>query len=84
VLAPSIAQRLPHAYVALNPADLVRAGVAEGDEVLVKIGDESHHLVVHAVPSLPAGIAGLPIGLPSLPWLPIPAEGRIHKLERAR
>jgi NADH-quinone oxidoreductase subunit G len=84
VLAPSVAQRLPHPYVVLNPEDLPRAGVTEGDEVLVRIGDESHHLVVHALPSLPTGIAGVPIGLPSLPWLLIPAKGRIHKLEVAR
>ncbi|MCC7241759.1 MAG: NADH-quinone oxidoreductase subunit NuoG [Acidobacteria bacterium] len=80
VVAPGIAQRMPRRYVALNPDDLARAGFGDGDEVLVRIGDESHRLVAHAVPSVPAGIAGLPAGLPSLRWLPIPAKGAIHKV----
>lgn len=84
VLAPSIAQRLPHPYVALNPADLARAGIAEGDEVLVRIGDESHRLVVHVLPSLPTGIAGVPSGLPAMAWIPNAAKLRVRKIEAAR
>jgi NADH-quinone oxidoreductase subunit G len=83
-LAPGIAQRVPHPYVALNPEDLARAGVREGDEVLVGTGDESLRLVAHAVPTLPTGIAGLPSGLPALPWLAMATRVRIRKLETAR
>jgi NADH-quinone oxidoreductase subunit G len=81
VLAPGIAERLPHPYVALNPTDLVRAGVAAGDEALVRIGDESHRLVVHALPSLPRGIAGVPSGLPALPWPSTPMRIRIQRIQ---
>ena len=80
-LAPGIAGRMPRPYVALNSEDLARAGVREGDEVIVGTDDESHRLVVHAVPTLPAGLAGLPSGLPSLQWLPFGLRVRIRKPE---
>jgi NADH-quinone oxidoreductase subunit G len=83
VLAPGIAERLPHPYVVLNLDDLARAGVTAGDAVLVRIGNQSHRLVVHAQPSLPRGIAGLPSGLPALPWLSMPMRIRIQKIQGA-
>jgi NADH-quinone oxidoreductase subunit G len=84
VLAPGIAERSPRPYVALNPDDLARAGFAEGDEVVVTIGEASGRFAVRALPSLPAGIAGVPAGLPATPWFPVPATARIHKPEAAR
>jgi NADH-quinone oxidoreductase subunit G len=80
-LAPGIAGRMPRPYVALNTEDHASAGVREGDEVIVGTDDESHRLVVHAVPTLPAGLAGLPSGLPSLQWLPFGLRVRIRKPE---
>ncbi len=79
VLTPGVAERMPPAYVALNPDDLARAGVAAGDAVVVSLGGTSHRLIVRQVPSLPSGIAGLPVGLPSLPWLALPGRLRILK-----
>jgi NADH-quinone oxidoreductase subunit G len=84
VLTPGVAERIPPAYVALNPDDLARAGFTEGHAVLVSVGGESHRLVVRPMSSLPQGIAGLPIGLPSLPWLALPGTGRIVSCETSR
>jgi NADH-quinone oxidoreductase subunit G len=84
VAAPGIAERSPHLYVALNPEDLARAGFTEGDEVLVTIGEASGKFAVRALPSLPVGIAAVPAGLPTAPWLPVPAAARIHRPEAAR
>ncbi len=54
-----------------------------GLPVLVTIGDESGRFAVRALPSLPPGTAGVPIGLPMTPWLTIPSPARIHKAQAA-
>jgi NADH-quinone oxidoreductase subunit G len=82
--APGIAERSPRPYVAMHPDDLARAGVADGDEVVLTIGEDSARLAVHALPSLPGGVAGVAPGLPGAPWLPLPAMGRIRRAEGAR
>jgi NADH-quinone oxidoreductase subunit G len=83
-LAPAIAERVPRASVALGTDDLQRLGVKDGDEVTVTVGDRSHRLVARELPSMPLGIAGVMVGLPSAPWLPLPAPGRIVTAEATR
>ncbi|HEX5474673.1 MAG TPA: NADH-quinone oxidoreductase subunit NuoG [Vicinamibacterales bacterium] len=83
-LAPGVASLAPQPYVALNPDDLASAGVEAGSEATVTIGDDTFRLAVRAAPSVPAGIAGIAAGLPSHPWLPLPALGRIRRGEGAR
>jgi NADH-quinone oxidoreductase subunit G len=84
VLAPAIAERMAPACVAFGTDDLRRANVTDGDEVILTVGDTSYRLVAREVSSMPSGIAGVAVGLPSMPWVPIPAKGRIHKLEPSR
>lgn len=84
VLAPAIAERMAPACVAFGTDDLRRANVTDGDEVILTVGDTSYRLVAREVSSMPSGIAGVPVGLPSMPWVPIPAKGRIHKVEPSR
>ena len=83
-LAGALGARVPRPYIALNPADVGRAGFEEGAEVLLLLDTTTHRLAVRAWPSLPAGVAGVPVGLPALPWLPIPAWGRIARAETPR
>ena len=84
VLAPAIAERMTPACVALGRDDLQRADVKDGDEVRVTVGEGSHRLIVREVLSMPSGIAGVLVGLPSAPWLPLPARARIAKVEATR
>ncbi|MEO8520921.1 MAG: NADH-quinone oxidoreductase subunit NuoG [Acidobacteriota bacterium] len=84
VLTPGVAERMPPPYVALNPDDLARTGLIEGDLATVAVGGASLRLLVRRLPSLPAGIAGVPSGLPSLPWVALPGRARISKAEAPR
>ena len=72
VLTPGIASRAPRPYLALNPDDARLLGVAEGAHVDLTIGGESTPLAVTFDLSLPTGVAGLPVGLPELPWFDVP------------
>jgi len=83
-LAPGIAERVLRASVALCPDDLRRVGVVDGGEVTVTIGGGSHGLVAREVASMPTGVAGVLVGVPSTPWLALPARGRIVPREAPR
>ncbi len=75
MLTPGVAELAPKPYVGLNPADLQE--LSDGVEVEVVIGDWKHRLPAKLMPELPKGLAGLPVGLPSLPTIPFPARGRL-------
>jgi NADH-quinone oxidoreductase subunit G len=80
-LSAAIAGLTPRPYVALNDDDLRRIGVREGEEVAVVAADGTHRLQARRLPSLPAGVAGIGAGLPSAPWMALPARARIAAVE---
>jgi NADH-quinone oxidoreductase subunit G len=71
--APAVASLAPAPYVA------VRDGFDPGTEVEVECGGTALRLPVRLLPELPEGVAGLPSGLPGLPFLELPAWGRIRR-----
>jgi len=73
VLTPGVAERAPGPYLALGPASAAELEVREGDEAQVEIGGVSLSLPVRIAPSLPAGLAGIPWGLPEMPYAALPA-----------
>jgi NADH-quinone oxidoreductase subunit G len=81
-LSPAVASRAPDPYVALGPGDAAALGVVEGEEVAVAAEGVSLRLPVAIRPHLPSGVAGLPAGLPALPWVCLPGRGRIAKEPR--
>ena len=80
-LSPAVAVLSPRPYVALNDDDLQRIGVREGEEVAVVGPDGTHRLQARRLPSLPTGVAGIGVGLPSAPWMALPAHARIAAVE---
>jgi NADH-quinone oxidoreductase subunit G len=65
LLAPGIAQRAPEAYLGLNDRDLAQLGLREGQIVTFIRHEATYQLPARIIPSLPHGIAGLPVGLPA-------------------
>jgi anaerobic selenocysteine-containing dehydrogenase len=61
----------------LNPQDAARIGVGEEDEVTLSVGEVSLRLPVRLETDLPAGVAGMPVGLAELPWIALPGWARI-------
>jgi NADH-quinone oxidoreductase subunit G len=83
LLTPGIAERTPQPYVALNPAEAARLKLAEGDQAALEIGGTSYHLPLVFVPALADGVAGLPLGLPGIAYVDLPAEGVLVKEKEA-
>ncbi|MGH9355316.1 MAG: molybdopterin dinucleotide binding domain-containing protein, partial [Terriglobia bacterium] len=77
--SPAVAELAPKPYVALNAEDAAALGVGEGQEIAVQWNGSAHHLPVRLRPDLPAGVAGLPVGLPVTEGAALPAPGTISK-----
>jgi NADH-quinone oxidoreductase subunit G len=69
-----LAERAPKPYLALHPDDLAELGLTGGDTVRVNLSGEVRQLQVMVLPSLARGLAGLPVGLPDLPWFDATAQ----------
>jgi NADH-quinone oxidoreductase subunit G len=72
MLTPGIAQLAPEAYVALNPEDAGAIQASAGDDIEVALGEITQTLPLRIVESLPAGVAGLPVGLLVMPPVSLP------------
>jgi NADH-quinone oxidoreductase subunit G len=73
-LAPGVAQLIPDLYLALNPRVAADLSVEEGEEIEFNIEERLYRLPVRFLPTLPAGIAGMPVGLPEAPEMVPPGE----------
>ncbi len=63
--AAGIAQRAPEPYLGLNDRDMAQLGLEQGALVGFMRHAAAYQLPVRRMPSLPHGIAGLPVGLPA-------------------
>ncbi len=76
-LAPAVAERVPSPYLALNAQDAAGLGVADGAMVAVSLGGDVSRLPVRVRPGLPAGVAGMAIGLSGSVGTGLPAWGKV-------
>ena len=74
---PGIAARAPQPYVAANEAAAAALGLADGDPVTLWLPWLDFATTFRVLPSLPDGVAGVPVGLPRVPYIALPARGRI-------
>ena len=63
----------------MNDDDAGRLVVTEGEEVELRLGGNIHYLPVKIRHALAKGTAGLPVGLRELPFVDLPAWGRVAK-----
>jgi NADH-quinone oxidoreductase subunit G len=79
--AAALAQRIPAPYLALAEADAQGLGLGQGDHARFSLDGETWILPVRIRPALPAGVAGIPLGLGDLPvvveshWITIAPAG---------
>jgi NADH-quinone oxidoreductase subunit G len=66
-------------YLALHPQDAVALEAADCKELALVMANAEYRLPVRLVPTLPRGVAGLPLGLPGLQPTDLPAWGRIAR-----
>lgn len=79
VTAPGIAERVPGPYLGLNLDDANALHVKEGEEVQVALDETPRILPVKVFASLPGRVAVLPIGVPGLEYVDLPAWGTFER-----
>jgi NADH-quinone oxidoreductase subunit G len=79
-LSPAIAERIPVPCVGLNPEDASVLSVKEGERVELMAGAVRYELPIAFRPAVPAGVALLPVGLPGLQMVSLPAWATIRRL----
>ena len=76
-VSAAIAERSPKPYVALNPEDAASLELEEGEKVELALDDGVFQFPSRFVSGLPHKVAGLPVGLPGVTTLKLPAVGKI-------
>jgi NADH-quinone oxidoreductase subunit G len=71
--AKSVAQRLPQHYVMVNTQDASELKVENGAHLHFEVNRHNYQLPVRVSDSIPKGMAGMPYGLPGLPFIDLPA-----------
>ncbi|MBI4557519.1 MAG: NADH-quinone oxidoreductase subunit NuoG [Candidatus Hydrogenedentes bacterium] len=79
VLSPSVAERAPASYVAVNFRDAEALQITDGENVQLVLDGIPYRLPVRILPDLPSGVVGLPSGLPEMSWVKLPGWGKIVK-----
>jgi len=78
---PGIAGRTPAPFVGLNEEDAERLGLREGERLRLWLPWLDVRAPFALVPSLVTGTAGVPFGLPGLPFISLPARARLARAE---
>lgn len=69
----AVARRVPPSYVLINSEDANDLGVKNGAILSFEVNRQPYQLPVQISTSLPKGLAGMPYGLPGLPFVDLPA-----------
>jgi NADH-quinone oxidoreductase subunit G len=77
LLSRGIAELTPKPYVALDSHGAAELGIQEGQAAQLEIGTARFRLPLHIHRELPRGVAVLPVGIPGVPSLLLPAWGAI-------
>jgi NADH-quinone oxidoreductase subunit G len=78
--SPGVRERAPEPFVALNAGDAERLDAREGDLMELWLPWMDARARLRVAPSLVSGTAGLPFGLPGLPYISLPARVRLSKV----
>jgi NADH-quinone oxidoreductase subunit G len=73
VVSASIASLTPAPSIALNPEDVRDLDLHPEQEIQISLGRVVYRVALRLDPTVPAGMAGLVVGLPGQPWARLPA-----------
>jgi NADH-quinone oxidoreductase subunit G len=69
----AVAKRVPKSYVMLNDEDARKLNLTPGATLDFEVNRQPYKLPVEISTSIPKGVAGMPYGLPGLPFIDLPA-----------
>jgi NADH-quinone oxidoreductase subunit G len=75
-LSGGITELMPQTYLGINPHDMKYLEIPEGAEVEIMIRETAFGIRAKRIETLPKGILGLPVGLPGLQVVVLPAYAK--------
>lgn len=79
--SPAVASRIEGPFILMNESDSVEVGLKENDIVKLSVSRHTIEIKLKFENSLPAGIAGLTVGLPGMPFIELPVWGIPAKIK---
>lgn len=76
--SPSVAERIPKPYLALNPDDAAHLQLQPDAEVTFSVNGRAYRMSVRLAPTVPRGTAGFPV-LPASPEVALPVWSAITR-----
>ncbi|WP_018477634.1 NADH-quinone oxidoreductase subunit NuoG [Pontibacter roseus] len=77
--SPPIVERAPEPYVLLNEEDAIQMKLQEGQTLSFTIEGQVYQLPVKISPIIRSGTAGMPAGLPGIPYAELPAWAILNR-----
>ncbi len=77
--SPAVDERSVKPYVGVNAEDASELKILEGQILSFDVDGQSYRLPVKTSTAIPRGVAGLPYGLPGLPFVELPAWSTLKK-----
>jgi NADH-quinone oxidoreductase subunit G len=71
--ATAVSKRVPESYVMINVQDAMELNLQPGTLLKFEVNRQPYQLPVQISAFIPKGIAGMPYGLPGLPFIDLPA-----------
>ena len=71
--AKAVGKRVPKSYVLVNAEDARQLGLARGQILSFEVNRQAYQLPLEISGAIPKGVAGMPYGLPGLPFIDVPA-----------
>lgn len=76
----SVASRIEKPYLMMNKDDAEKLRIKDGDIILLEVSDNSLNVEIKTGRGVRAGMAGLPVNVYGLPYVSLPAAGKIKKV----
>ncbi len=73
----AIQQRIPDPYIAISKMDAEQLNISEGENLSLQVNESQYQLKTIVKDEMPAGIAGIPLNIPGLQGLKLPATGTL-------
>ena len=78
--SPSVKQRIPEPFIYFNQDDADSFGITNGDQVKLDISGTSFKVRAYSDYNIVKGLAGLPVNLPGVQYIELPAKGILNKV----
>ena len=80
--SPAVSSLAPKPHLFLHPADAARLGITKGDSLALEVTGDTFTLPAEVGEEICQGVVGVPVGLPGVENIVLPARGTVKKVSK--